>query len=254
MRKLLLALLVLALLAVIALVWAGRRAGGLPEWYREARAAGTLESDLVAAGKRAEQGLIGRFGRELLDEVTADDGTPDESFIRRIQRRGKIVLEGLREGREVRLAERDLEEILLAWAADSHNGRRVLAATRAVRAEIDGGEIELGAVLVPSRLPDDLLTAPHRRLLDRLLSLSGAEDELYLGLRSVPAAAEGRLVLAPPLKAMIGELELGLGLLARLGLDVPELTTGLPIDVGNVQVRSAAVDGDVLVLVVSPQI
>lgn len=254
MRRLLLALLVLALLAVIALVWVGRRAGGLPEWYREARAAGTLETDLAAAGKEAERGLVGRFGRELLDEVTADDGTPDESFLRRIQRRGQMVLEGLREGREVRLAERDLEEILLAWAADSGDGQRLLDATRAVHAEIGGGEIELGAVLVPSRLPPDLLTPERRRLLGRLMSLSGSDGELYLGLRAVPTAADDRLVLAPPLKVQLGELEVGLGLLSRLGLAVPELATGLPVDLGNVQVRSAAVDGDVLVLVVSPQI
>lgn len=254
MRRLLALLVVVPLLAVGTAFWNARQGAQLPGWYLEARAAGTLAADLEAAAQRSQQALLARFGRELLDEVTADDGTPDESFLRRIERRGKMVLEGLRQGREVRLDGGDLEEILLAWAADRDDGRQLLEATRAVRAEISGGELELGAVLVPSRLPPELLTDDRRRLLDSLMRLSGSDGEIYLGLRAVPAAADGQLVLAPPLRLRVGRLELSARLLAGLGVKPAELTAGVPVDLGQVEVRSAAIDDDVLVLVVSPRI
>ena len=82
MRKIALLVLTLGLLAAGVAWWTGRQGGQLPGWYLEAQAAGRLEPDLEAAARSAQQSLVGRFGRELLDEVTADDGTPNESFSR----------------------------------------------------------------------------------------------------------------------------------------------------------------------------
>ncbi len=254
MRRVLVLLLVVGLLAAGVLLWAGRQARGLPGWYLEARQAGTLDADLVAAGGRAQQELVGRFGRELLDEVTADDGTPDESFLDRIKRRGKMVLDGLRKGRELRLDERDLERLLLAWASDDDAGRELLAAARAVRAEILGDELELGVVVAPDALPPALLAASQRRLLTRLAALAGSDGELYVAVRAAPAAVDERLRLGPPLALRVGRLELGPRLLAALGAGSPELADGLAVDVGRMKVREARIDGEVLVLTVSPQI
>ena len=138
MRKTLALLLIAGLLALAAVFWAGRRGGQLPDWYLEARAAEALAPDLEVAARRAQQVLVARFGRELLDDVTADDGTPDESFLERIKRRGQLVLEGLREGREMRLGARDLEDIILSMAYENEDGSKLLAATKAVRAQIGG--------------------------------------------------------------------------------------------------------------------
>lgn len=254
MRIVLSVLLVGALLTAGVLLWAGYHARELPGWYLEARDAGALESDLVVAGGRAQQELLGRFGRELLDEVTADDGTPDESFFDRITRRGKMVLDGLRQGRELRLDERDLERLLLAWASEDTGGRELLAATRAVRAEILGEEVELGVVVVPADLPPGLLEESQRRLLGRLAALAGSGGELYVAVRAVPGAVDEQLRLGPPLELRVGGLELGPRLLAALGAGSPELADGLAVDVGRMKVREARIDGEVLVLTVSPQI
>jgi hypothetical protein len=254
LRRLLALLAILALLAVATVWWTGRQGARLPGWYLEAAAAGRLEPDLEAAARRAQQGLVGRFGRELLDEVTADDGTPDESFLDRIKRRGKIVLEGLREGRQVRLEPHDLEDLVLAIAYGSDDGRELLAATRAVRAEIVGAELELGAVITPARLPAHRLSAGRRRLLDLLLRLSGSDGEVYVAVRAVPAAVDDRLLLGPPVDLLLGELELGSRLLSALGVAAPELESGLTLDVGRVKVRQATIEGETLVLVVSPEI
>jgi hypothetical protein len=254
MRSLLASLLIFGLLVAGTVVSVGVRAGSLPDWYLEARAAGALEPDLEAAARRAEQSLIGRFGRELLDEVTADDGTPDESFLDRLKRRGKMVLEGLREGREVRLDARDLQNTLLAMAIKTDDGRELLAAAQAVRAEISGQRLELGAVVMPARLPADRLSANQRRLLDLLLRLSGSDGEVYVALCSTPGVAEGHLLLGPPLSLRVGDLELSSTLLAALGADAPELESGLVLDVGRMTVRQATIEDDTLVLIVSPQI
>ena len=254
MRTLLSLLVAIALLGAATLWWTGRQGARLPAWYLEARAAGQLEPDLDEAARSAQQSLVGRFGRELLDEVTADDGTPDESFLERVKRRGKMVLEGLREGREVRLDARDLEGLVLAMAREAEGGRELLAATRAVRAEIGGGELELGAVVVPAELPADRISAGQRRLLELALALAGSDGEVYVSLRAAPAAVDDRLLLGPPIRLRAGELKLAPPLLSALGVEAPELETGLVLDVGRVKVRQAAIDGETLVLVVSPEI
>ncbi len=254
MRTLLILLLAIALLAGGTLWWTGRQGTQLPDWYLEARAAGELEPDLEAAARDAQQSLVGRFGRELLDEVTADDGTLDESFLDRIKRRGKMVLEGLRAGREVRLDARDLERMVLAMAHEAEDSRELLAATRAVRARITGGELELGAVLVPAQLPTDRLSGSQRRLLQLILGLAGSDGEVYVSLRAAPAAVDDRLLLGPPIHLRAGELRLAATLLSALGVEAPELESGLALNVGRVKVREAAIDGETLVLVVSPEI
>lgn len=254
MSRLLTLLLVVLLLLAGTVWWTGRQGAELPGWYREAKAGGELEEDLGAAARRARQTLLGRFGKELLDEVTADDGTPDESFLDRLARRGKMVLEGLREGREVRLDARDLEGVILSMAYDQEAGRELLAATRAVRAEILDGELELGAVLVPAELPEARLSADRRRLLDTLLRLAGSDGEVYVSLRAAPSAVDDRLVLGPPVDLRVGDLRLGSTLLSAVGLEAPELEQGLPLDLGNMRVREAGIAGDALVLVVSPEI
>ena len=254
MRKLAILLLALGLLAAGAAWWTGRQGGRLPGWYLEAQAANELEPDLEAAAQSAQQSLVGRFGRELLDEVTADDGTPNESFLDRIKRRGKLVLDGLREGREVRLDARDLEALILATAYENDNGRQLLAATKAVRAEIRGGDLELGAVVTPRLLPVGLLSEGQRRLLDSLLSLSGSDGDVYVSLRAGPRVAEDRLLLGPPIALRVGELTVRSALLSALGVEAPELESGIALDVGRVKVRQATIDGETLVLVVSPEI
>lgn len=254
MRRVQLLLLLFALLGAGLIFWTARQGGKLPGWYVEARAADALEPDLAAAAQRAQQSLVSRFGRELLDDVTADDGTPDESFLDRIKRRGKLVLDGLRAGREVRLDPRDLESLILSMAHEDKDGRELLAATRAVRAEIAGGELELGAVIRPAELPADRISGGGRRLLDLILRLSGSDGEAYVSLRAAPAAVEDRLLLGPPIRLRVGELTIGSALLAALGVEAPELDSGLVLDVGRVKVREATIEGDVLRLVVSPQL
>ncbi len=254
MRKILSLLLVLGLLLAGMVFWTGRQAGRLPEWYLEAQAAGQLETDIETAARRAQQSLVGRFGRELLDEVTADDGTLDESFFERIKRRGKLVLDGLREGREMRLDARDLEDLILSMAYEDEDGRELLAATKAVRAEIADGELELGAVVTPAELPADRLSAAARQLLELILRFTGSDGDVYLAIRAAPAAVEDQLLLGPPVSLRVGELTLSPSLLAALGVEVAELASGLVLDVGRVKVREAEIEGDVLVLIVSPEV
>ena len=254
MRQALALLMILGLLLVGTAWWTGRQSGRLPGWYLEAAAADQLEPDLEAAARRAQQGLVGRFGRELLDEVTADDGTPDESFLDRLKRRGKMVLDGLREGREVRLDARDLEGLILAMAYEDDDSRELLAATKAVRAEIIGAQLELGAVVTPALLPDDRLSAGQRRLLDLLLGLSGSDGDVYIALRAAPGVVEEQLLLGPPITLRVGDLELGSTLLSALGVEASELETGLVLDIGRVKVRQVTMEDEALVLVVSPEI
>ena len=254
MRKVLALPAILGLLALGLLWWTGRQGARLPGWYLEARQAGTLEADLEAAARRSQRALVGRFGRELLDEVTADDGTPDESFFERIKRRGKMVLEGLREGREVRLDAGDLEDLILSTAYEDEAGRRLLSVTRAVHAEIVGGELRLSAVVRPADLPSETLADGRRQILGLLLQLAGSDGDVHLSLRAMPRAVEDRLVLGPPVDLRIGALELSPALPAALGVEAPELETGVVLDVGGARVRQAAIEGEVLILVISPEI
>jgi hypothetical protein len=254
MRKFLGLLTTLALLALGAAWWTGQQGGRLPHWYQEARAEGRLAPDLEIAARNAQRNLVGYLGQDLLDDVTADDGTPNESFLDRIKRRGKIVLEGLREGREVRLDARQLEDLMLAAAYEDDRGRQVLKAVRAVRAEILGDELELGAVVAPAELPTDGLSPGQHRLLDLVILLAGSDGEIYVSLRAAPAAVDDQLLLGPPLDLRLGELTLNTSLLTNLGVEAPELESGVPFDVGRVKVRQATLDGDALVLVVSPEL
>lgn len=256
LRGLLLTLAILLLLTGVTVWWAGKQAAALPEWYRQAEAAGELEPDLMAAGRRAAPRLVSRFGRELLDELTDDDGVEDESFGDRLERRGKLLLESFRRGREVRMTAADLESLVLARLADDDEGRELLAAMRAVRAEIAGGQVELGAVVVPARLPRDRLSVELRSALDRLALLPGVgERELYVGLRATPYAVDGRLLMRPPVRLEVGGLTIGSELAVKLLRPPPAaLAAGFEIDLGRVQVREVAVEDGVLVLTLSPRL
>ena len=254
MRKLLALLLLAAALAAGLALWTAHQGARLPGWYLEARAAGTLETDLETVARRSQQALVTRFGRELLDEVTADDGTPDESFLDRVKRRGKMVLEGLREGREVRLDARDLEGLVLLSLQEDRAGRELLAATQAVHAEISEGELELGVVVRRDDLRLESLSEAQLQAIALLLRLAASDGDVYVSLRAVPRAVDELLVLGPPVDLRLGELTLGSALLSALGVEVPELADGVVLDIGGAKVREARVEDQALVLIVSPDV
>ena len=60
--------------------------------------------------------------------------------------------------------------------------------------------------------------------------------------------------LGPPVELRVGELTLGSSLLAALGVEAPELESGVVLDVGRARVREVRIEEDALLLVVSPDI
>ena len=112
----------------------------------------------------------------------------------------------------------------------------------------------LGAVVTPELLPAELLSEGQRRLLDSILSLSGSDGDVYVSLQAAPRVAEDRLLLGPPIALRAGDLTIRSALLSALGVEAPELESGVALDVGRVKVRQASIDGETLVLVVSPEL
>ena len=109
-------------------------------------------------------------------------------------------------------------------------------------------------MVTPAQLPTDRLSAGQRRLLELLLRLAGSDGDVYVSLRAAPAAVDDRLLLGPPIGLRAGEMRLSSALLSALGVEAPELESGLVLDVGRVKVRQATIEDEALVLVVSPEI
>ena len=181
LKKLLLALLLLALTAGGGVVYLTRQATDLPDWYRPETAS---EPGLPAAA-----------------------ALPPPLPARAVPPTGFEAPPGPDGRRELRLDERQLNELVRRSLDAELDGRRARQATKAIHADLDGDRLRIGAVTDLDRLLAAAGSEKERSVIRRLTRLAPwiRGRDFHLAVEGRPRAVAGELAL-DDLTVRIGQL------------------------------------------------
>lgn len=119
---------------------------------------------------------------------------------------------------EVRLDEAEFNALLLASLRDHPDGRRLLAVSDVVYAELKNQRIEVGAVINFAKVKK--ADARSREAIQRLLKVLpfAADETIYLAVEAQPIVREGGLAISDNLSLRVGSIPIPNALLVRAGL------------------------------------
>lgn len=216
-------LLITALLIALALGYLWFSAQQLPGWYSAPEP--FQKSAVEQLTEKIEQQGVAKFLGDKFADVMAG---------------------------EVRLDEREFNALLLASLADHRDGRRLLAVSDAVNAELSSRGIEIGAVINVSKVRN--ADAKTRAALDQVLATLpfAAEKQLYLGVRATPVARGGGLALGDDLSVRIGSIPISSALLRRAGVPLTQVQKEVLL-LRSLKVNSVAISDEEVVFGVVPK-
>ncbi len=259
LKKLFLAVLILLAVAGVALLFLGRQAAQLPDWYDpDAEAPGRPEGAQMEGrpeGARMEGRPEGaQVEQSLAEPVTrSGSGSPATagpavvSSARDLRR--ELKQEAARSG-TLRLDEEELNALLGRALTSEPDGRRVRDATRAVRATIEGDRLALGAVTDLDRLTAAARDDRERAAIRKLRSLAPwlAGRDFYLGVEGRPQARGGKLTF-DGVAVKVGQLSFDPAqLLALVGLPADRLDRELAVRLPDAELEGIRIEGDSLLL------
>ena len=188
----------------------------LPDWYTE--------------GKSNHQQTASQLSKKI-------DEQGSESFLR-------DKLAGILLG-EVVLTEDEFNSLLVASLLSNKDGRRVLAVSDAVHADLRDGEIEFGAVINMDKLGN--VEPRAKRAFERAMKVLplSSEEKIYVAVIGTPVARNGNLAIADDVRVQIGSIPISNRLLKQVGVPTHRLNEeDLPLR--PLQIRSvASFDGEI---------
>ncbi|MEM7356157.1 MAG: hypothetical protein AAF657_35405 [Acidobacteriota bacterium] len=242
LKKLLLILFLLFSLAVGIVFYLWNRAAELPDWYDEA-ASSTAEPATIPTPSTAEPAEA--------NGATAPSPGPSQAPKQALTPRS--AARQLRQDRQLRLDEPQLNSLMQQALDSRRDGRRIRQATKALRAELDGNRLVVGGVTDVDRL---LATAENDReraairKLTRLVPWIRGQD-FYFGVRGRPKARNGQLEL-DDLTVQVGQLSFAPEDLAdRFGLADELAEQDLSVGLPDLRLADVRVENDTLLLSVA---
>lgn len=237
-----------ALLALVLVLFAWFRATALPDWYRPG-----ADGVGVSPHGLGREGAAIQITREILGDIAEEESGESDSLFEALKRRGSAFLKSLRDGREIELSQSELELLLVGRLAAADEGRRLLRYARVVHLFLDDGEIEIGAIFSLSEVPEETLASDRWRRVRQLKRLlpSLATRDLYVAFRGRPAVRFGNLYFDSTSKLKLGQLALPFATI--VGLLLPEgdrFQDGLEIDLGRFDLQEIEVLEDSVRMVV----
>jgi hypothetical protein len=193
LRKLLIALVVLALVIAGVVFYFWRQATALPDWYEEERASPTAQpEEHASASPRGEL----RWTPVAKDDA---DASKDAVEVRGFHNKTPLV---------------------------RGKARKAIKASRAVRTK---DKLEAGVVLDTSKLPRDMSKQDNDVLERAIANFPGlTKRDVYVGIEDSPVTKNGILQLSPNARLRIGNLTYSLPDAARkLGIDEKKLRADL---------------------------
>lgn len=203
-----------SLLLIITLVVGGSLLGfsSMPAWY-DASQSGTFDAiDDISQ-------LIEKKGKhKFFEEKLAD-------FLR-----GHVTLD-----------EEELNALLYTKLQKEKDGRRLLAVTDGVRAQIKGNSVELGAVLDVDKLQqlDAKTRAKINKYLEKLSILKGRK--IYLAIEGRPISRSGQLAVADDVTFKIGSIPVPTKILESLGVSLNKLRKE-SVSVRNIRITDVRIE------------
>ncbi len=252
LKKLFLALLLVLAVAAAGLLYLGRQATTLPDWYDpDAVAAGTAEVGDTLAEPVTQTGS-GEPARPTSSaespRATAPSRVETPADVAREVRR-ELKQEAARDG-TLRLDEGELNALLERALASDPDARRVRDATRAVRATFEDDRLVVGAITDLDRLTAAARDAKERAAIGKLKRLAPwiGGREFYLGVEGQPQARDGRLTF-DGVSVKVGQLAFDPAqLLALVGLPADRLDRELAVRLPEAELEDVRIEGDVLLL------
>ena len=152
---------------------------------------------------------------------------------------------------EVVLDEQELNVLLYTKLQKERDGRRLLAVTDGVRAQIKENSIELGAVLNTEKLKnlDEKTRRKVKKYLEKLPVLQGRK--IYLAIEGKPVARNGELAIAEGLGLKIGHIPIPGDVLESLGLELSKLKRE-SVRIRNIRITDVRIDNKRIIASVNP--
>jgi hypothetical protein len=213
MIRFIITLLVLIIMVPLALLYFAQR---MPDWY---------DANEQQASQHAYQKLINKY-----------QGTSGNKLI---EDKVRELLFG-----ELKLSEEELNALIFSTLSNSKDGRRLLAASDGLNAQIKQDTVEFGVILNLDKAAkvDSKMKSYVETLKENLPLIAG--EKLYIALESLPTVSNGQLVFDEELKVKLGALSLSkkrlLQLMAKAGVSENKLKE-LRINVPNVKFNKVAI-------------
>lgn len=154
-------------------------------------------------------------------------------------------------GSRIVLSEEDLAALVTTSLADNPRTRDYIGAAREIRADVEEGSLEIGVNLNLESLKEIGLSDAETEVVERItgmLPLLGDRD-LYLGVRGVPGAVDGKIAMVEDVSVKIGFLTFSLDDLAQhLGISAAKAYSKLAFEVDRFAVDQIAAGSDELEL------
>ncbi len=216
-------ILFLLLLVVAGATYVFFSTKSLPDWYQPEST--NRDEAMIRLGEQIEtQGVAMFLGDKFAD-----------------------VLRG-----EVALNEDEFNALMMASLRRHEDGRRLLAISDVVRADLQHNRIEIGAIVNFKKVQQAEPKA--REAFEKALEVLpfSPGEKVYVGLQGTPVARNGNLGVAEDVSLQIGALPISNRLLKSAGVPVERLAKeSLPITA--LKIRSIRVSNDRIVLGVRPK-
>lgn len=150
---------------------------------------------------------------------------------------------------QIVLSEADLEALAISAIAEHPRGEDIIEVVREIRTDVEQNSLELGVSVDVSALERSGLV--EAEMLERVLGILPMfrGRDLYVGLRGVPGAANGKITLVEDLEVTFGFLTLPVDdLVAKLGFSGDALYSKLAFDIGWFAVEEVLAGKDQITL------
>lgn len=226
MKRLLVGLLLVGVLATAGAMYFASAANDLPSWYEPE----------AAAEAPPPSGLFGALSQGF--------GSLPPSLLMRLaelSRAGRAELDSA-----------EVQGLMLAWAATDADGRKVLDAAEELQAHVEGDRIEIGGRFNLSRIDAEGLGTDGRRALEmaRQYLFFVSDNPVYVGIDARATLRDDRIFVEDDIAVRVGSLTVPRFLVQRaLRLDDGRLAEGFAVDVARYGVATARIEGDRVVVV-----
>ena len=217
-------ILIVLLLLVGAVLLLGYSSQTLPDWYQAEQ----------SRGDQVTQQLSAEIDRQGTAKFLGDKFSQ--------------VMNG-----ELTLSEAEFNAVLLASLQSSRDGRKLLAVSDAVNADLTNDGIEFGAVINLDKAAQ--MDAKAKKAVDKLVDTLPFlnKSKVYIAVQGRPIARNGNLAFTEDISVQIGSIPISHSILKQLGVPLYKVSNeSLPLR--YMSIKAVSTNDDEIVLQVLPRL
>jgi hypothetical protein len=152
---------------------------------------------------------------------------------------------------EVKLNREDINQLVEASLAENSQQRQLLKSAKAIETNLDKNQVEIGAVVNPSEIPQTSLSTKERAILDKVLQTfpQFKDREIYLAIAGKPQVENGKLILDRDSIIKVGNLKFTLEEIAqRFGLPPDKVKQHLQLNLNHLNLKDIKINDREVIL------